>query len=147
MSRRVILIEKPKPNVNLSDLVSWGKPIYVFGPDDRRPSMFAVEEYMQELASALERIDFDPDADIICMTGNLIQVSFLLTAATQLYGQVALLMYHAGDCKYVRRIMTLKGLEDDRTVEDDVDDDAADAPGNVRFPQPTASGNKRQTTD
>ncbi len=118
---RVILIEKPKTNVNLADLSSFGESVLIFDADARRPAMFDVSRYLHSVREGLIRISFDPRTDALCMTGNLIQVTFMVAVATKVYGDVDLLMYSSVDCKYVKRHLSIEingGLKDDKTMQE-----------------------------
>lgn len=116
---KVVMVERPKKkDVDLSGLTEWGEETYLFGADDRRPGVFNPDAYVESLKNALLDLGFDSDVDCLCMTGNMLQVAFALTAAMQLYGGVNMLMYNARECAYVKK--TMKGRKDDRRAEEGV---------------------------
>ena len=71
----------------------------------RRNSPFDTREYEVEVLARLKAENYDPDEDIICLAGKIICVSVLCAAVAREYGAFGALLFDAGGCRYVRRVI------------------------------------------
>ena len=100
---RVFLVERPKANIDVTKAEEFGELNYVFGPDDRRCSVFRTTEFGHEVIARLETAKYDSTVDFFCIAGSMVTVAAALAAMMSRYSVVRVLMYSAPDNRYVKR--------------------------------------------
>lgn len=75
----------------------FGRPIPLLGP--RRPSIHRPKELISEFAKALQDRGYDPEVDVIVLSGRSIYLTLLMRALKP-YEDVKVAMYDAPTCRY-----------------------------------------------
>ena len=103
---RVFLIEPVRNHIDLSSCEHFGEIIYVFqGRDDRRPSLFDVENFGNEVLNRLDRFEFNQETDFLCIAGGIIPIVLLISSVVAIYDQAQLLLFSASEGRYVPRVV------------------------------------------
>lgn len=121
--RRVFLLEEPRGNVNLETAKAFGPIKYVFGPDDRRCSVFKAGEFGHAVVRKLREARFDAVQDRFCLTGALVPVCIAVSAILAEWGMTGLLLWNAPDCCYVDRFVRTVEFTRQDLLRKDKDDD------------------------
>jgi len=100
---RVFLIERLKPNIDVTPARQYGHLTYVFDSEDRRSSVFNCQRFGIELVNRLKALCFDPSTDYLCLAGSLIPVALSLSAIALTWSRVQVLLYSATETRYVIR--------------------------------------------
>jgi hypothetical protein len=103
--RRVFMIERPKQSIDITTAEKFGTFVFIYEHDDRRCSIFSSKEYVSCVIERLKSFKFNPATDFVCITGNLITVTYLVVALIKLYGWFNGLLYHAHENLYVARVI------------------------------------------
>jgi len=101
---KVILIEKPKANIDTSKAKDFGEIEYLFDNAQKRCSAFDTIKYQRYMLKKLEEINFDPDSDFICATGSVLVLTVCLIAIAQRYDRFKALIFSSTESQYVERI-------------------------------------------
>ena len=102
---RVFILEQPKANIDISHAGTFGPITYVFGPKDRRSSVFNVGDYIGDVISSLKRNKFDPNEDFFCLAGSTNPLSLALAGMLEEYSNLKLLIFNASEGRYVEKIL------------------------------------------
>lgn len=78
---------------------------------DERLSPLNPETISQILNAKFESMNFDPDQDFVCMSGNVVVLSVMVAVCANRYGIVPMLIFDARNSRYVTRILELSGKE------------------------------------
>lgn len=107
--RRVFIIERPKPGIDISAAEAYGPLVVVHDPtghgEKRRsfPSVFNMTQYGRSILSRLEEERFDADADYIMATGSAIVVSLTYAVLALKYRMFNVLVYNANESTYIEK--------------------------------------------
>jgi len=99
---RIVLAEKTP--FSLHALQGYGTIVYI--ADYINP--LRVDETVEQIVAFLEK-DFNPEEDFICLTGKVITVSLLLSAAVYKFHSVKALIFDAGASNYKERLIDVRG--------------------------------------
>lgn len=98
-----ILIEPSRKHNGVDKLERFGDVMYLFTEDERRPPIFAVEEYSTTLLKRLDVIGYAPTRDYLVMSGSSNANYILLSTLVAWFGNVKVLMWHSGVADYCER--------------------------------------------
>ena len=101
MSR--VFLPEPAKRFNLAQAKVFGELVYLA---EQRLDPFNVELTLEILTERLSALAFNPEKDLLCMTGNTIILAYSLTAASRLFGSVKLLLFDARTSSYCERVLT-----------------------------------------
>ena len=96
----MIYLAEPNQRYDLTTLEDIGDIVYA-SAEPVNP--FNTERAMTTLRNGLK--DFNPDEDMICLTGNMQTVSMLLAVACRKYDAIRVLLFDARSSNYKERIM------------------------------------------
>lgn len=99
---RVILAEKTS-KYDLSAASTHGVLVAL---SDTQLNPFSPGGAIGIFSHRLKSIGFNPDEDLICLTGSSITVALLLATVAQMYPTFKMLMFHAGTSDYRVRIFS-----------------------------------------
>ena len=104
----VYLIEPSRRPMDLSSAKSFGELVYLFGPDERRASVFQVDQFSDQVIDALQEKNFNYEEDYFCVMGGLLQVTLFGIALGAFAEQnqipyITLLMYNSPHNAYEER--------------------------------------------
>lgn len=114
---RVFLIEEPRANLDVSSAAAFGDLIYLFGPMDRRHSVFNPNAYASDVLAQLAHLQFDYQNDLICVTGSMVPIVLAVLTLAVSYPWLNILFYNASEGQYVARVVDpaeWKGYSDDQ---------------------------------
>ena len=101
---KVILIEKPKPSIDIKKASSFGEFVYLFNGKDRRCSAFDTIKYQREMLRRLKAAEYDPENDYICVAGSVLILAICLVAISQVYDRFKVLLFSSTESRYVERV-------------------------------------------
>ena len=104
---KVFLIEKTKPNIDITEATNFGELEYLFDQNQRRCSAFDTIKYQREMLRRLDAADFDPDNDYICVAGSVLVLSICLIAIAQRYERFKTLLFSSTESKYIERVFDI----------------------------------------
>lgn len=104
---KVFLVERLNKDYDLSTALEYGDLAYFFDVTDRRSSIFQIDKFYEDLSKSFRQKNFRPDIDYFCILGRLITVSVALTALAVKYKTIKVLLYSAGEERYVSRIFSI----------------------------------------
>ena len=104
---RVIVAEQTD-KFDLSEAKAFGDLTFLASEKSLRT--FNVDETVKSLSDGLDSIEFDPEKDCICMSGQSIVLSYLLTIATVKYKKIKILLYDGKHNIYQCRWFSLNGV-------------------------------------
>ena len=90
---KVILAEPIGDRFNLDGAKAHGEIGYV----SEQINPFACETAITKIKNGLKRLEYDPEIDYLCLTGQVLTVAMFLAVAVQEYGEVTVLAFHAKD--------------------------------------------------
>ena len=96
MSSRVVLVE-PVTKFDLSEAERYGT-LTTLSPNLLNP--FDVSGAARMMSHALDHMEFNPDEDYLCLTGNTLTVSVMVAVASQKYRRFQMLMFDARRSEY-----------------------------------------------
>jgi len=99
----VFLLEPPNASLNIECVKQYGTIKYIFGPTDRRCSVFDTEKYSSLIIERLYTLDFNPDVDFFCVCGSLVPLITAVAALISEWGRIRILFYRANESIYVER--------------------------------------------
>lgn len=102
-SPKVFIIEHPRHRVDVSVAEAFGEIVYVFGPNDRRCSVFAHERFGALILDILKKHNFDQDHDSVCVVGAVVMLATAITTIAQNYDKLNLLLFNSVDNSYVKK--------------------------------------------
>lgn len=102
--RPILVMQDQRQKCIDEQLASFGDAHYLFEYRNR-PRAFEAQRCIETMISRLQEINFNPDKDFIVMTGQLIYVSLLLTAAISSYSKLHILIFDAANERYVMRVI------------------------------------------
>lgn len=102
---RVILVERNE-RYDVSSATTFGEILYLC---DRPVNPFNTVGAVELFQERLVQMEYDPEVDYLCMTGQSLTVAMLLGVAVKLYGRVRLLMFHAREREYRERFFAVGG--------------------------------------
>ena len=100
---QVFLVEQTKRSIDVSKSGEYGEIVYVFGPDDRRSSIFQCKQFGTELLGRLTTLGFNYVKDSICIAGSIVPITVALSAMVCSYPSVNVLFYNSSESCYVQR--------------------------------------------
>ena len=104
MRSRVFLVEQPRRrDLDISGLAEFGETTCLFGPSDRRSSIFEARAFCDDVAQQSRRVAFDPANDYYALSGGLAVTCLGLAALLEEYGKIRVLMYDAMRSTYVSK--------------------------------------------
>lgn len=110
---RVIVLQKGH-KLDSSAAEDYGRRIYVL---NNFVDPFDTEKLVNTFHRKLKQISFDPDNDIICLTGPSILLQLFLAVVGSIHKKIKILMFYAPDSKYKLRTLELQnGKRDEETV-------------------------------
>lgn len=104
MARRVIMVQQD-PRYDLSSLEPFGVVEYLL---PRRVFITEVQTNLETLQRAMEQITFDPELDLVCMTGPFVLVGMMMWIIGRKYKSIKVLIFNAPADGYVERAFTLE---------------------------------------
>ena len=112
-----VFLPEPNGRFDLSTAEIFGVIEYL---SERRLDPFNTDTTVDFFKSRLQEVNFDPEIDFICMTGNSLILALMLSVVVSSYYSVKLLMFDAKNSAYRERIIISpclgrKGKEDART--------------------------------
>lgn len=102
MNTRVILAE-PTPRLDLSAAAHHGELTYL---SDTQLNPFSPDGAIGIFKHRLQEIRFDPDVDLICLSGQTLTVALMMMAVANSYPTVKLLMFDARQSSYKIRVVS-----------------------------------------
>ncbi len=103
---RVFFIERPKPSLDIEPAKKFGEISFVFNEGDRRASVFDSESYGRSIVNRLREVEFNPQLDLLCISGKMVPVCIATAAIISAYDTVQVLLYNASLADYVKRTMS-----------------------------------------
>jgi len=100
---KVFLVERPRGTIDLSTTEKYGEIVYIFDHNERRPSLFDVNQFMGAVLQKLKELEYKPEMDYICVTGGMIPVCLMIAALAYEGTEMNLLLYSATESKYIGR--------------------------------------------
>lgn len=97
---RVILAE-PTARFDLSAAERHGELVYL---SSSPLNPFTTEGMIGIFTHRLREIGFNPETDIICLTGQTLTTAIMLAVASSMYSAFKMLMFHAGTSDYRVRV-------------------------------------------
>lgn len=88
---RVFFLEKPRQNVE--EAKEFGAIDFIFPRDAEHASIWKGEEFTADILQRLDELRFDPDADYIAVTGNMVPLTTLIAAVAATWGQFRVLCW------------------------------------------------------
>jgi len=104
MMNKVILFEKPKPNIDISHAATFGELIYLFDSNHRRCSAFNVDLFQETIIKELMELEYDPLQDYICIAGSMLIISLGLVACARIFGDFKVLLFSSTESCYIERV-------------------------------------------
>ena len=111
MRPRVFLIEIPRRPLDTSGAAEFGDIVLIFGPEDRRCSIFDAAEFGNQVLVRLDEMQFNPEHDWLCVAGSMVTTVLVTAAALARYRRLRLLLYNATLGHYVERPITIEEWE------------------------------------
>ena len=115
---RVFLVEEPRRAVDLSTATRYGEVTYIFDGQSRRPSVFDVEGFRSCIIERLDEFRFRPDADVLCIVGNILYTLSVVVAVIELWGFARVLMFDSSTQEYQLRMLGRKQETEDAETEE-----------------------------
>lgn len=100
---RVFILQAPKAHMDLSSCAKYGDIVTLFVDQERRPSVFDTEEFGKEVLQRLEKHNFDPTVDYICVTGAMVALITGLIAIACAYDDFMILLFSSNSVQYVAK--------------------------------------------
>lgn len=97
---RVVVLEPT--NKDLSAAQTHGELVYLFGPQDTRPSIWETDDFMLAVQERLEKINFSADDYLLCV-GHQVPLMTTMHLLSNVYDQYKVLFWHATVQEYVPR--------------------------------------------
>lgn len=86
--------------VDTSACKAHGKPMFVFGRGDRRPSVWE-PAFSRAVLAALDTEGYDPNVDLFCVVGHIVSLTIAIAAITAKHRQFRALQWNAQSREYV----------------------------------------------
>lgn len=102
---RVFVFEKTSREVD--DAKRFGEILYLFkqGIGKQRASIWDVDRLTAQILEQLDRMQFNPEKDYICICGNVVPIAIYLSTVVAEYGAINALLFHTSErCYYERRL-------------------------------------------
>ena len=99
--------------MDLSSAETFGVITYLINSRMRRCSIFNTAEYQRLILQLLRKNDFQSNIDCICVVGSMLNVVVGLTAISQVYPCVAVLLFDSTKNEYVKRHFIQGDLKDE----------------------------------
>lgn len=121
---RVIFIEPPRADVDVSSALRFGDRVDLYPPSRRgrnstpdgeaprpsRPSVMHMEEYATDVLAQLSRIKYDPREDFFVLTGSAMSLCIAFAIITLQHGECRLLVFNASADEYVAKKWSPRAL-------------------------------------
>lgn len=101
-----VIAAEPNNRYNFDSAETYGDLIYL---SDVSLNPFESSKAIGLFSKRLDEIDFDPDSDIICLTGQTIIISLLMSVVAVKYNKFKVLMFDARVSAYKERTILIKG--------------------------------------
>ena len=111
-----ILLEPVKHDIDISTAAAHGEIVFLFNRGDGKPNIFD-DRFQDVIDKRLTEIRYNPDIDYIVISGQMIAIVTMVGLLTAAYGEIRVLVFSAGDRKYVVKTI---GLVDERHTKNDV---------------------------
>ena len=102
-SARVLMLEQR--DSDLSNSLDFGSLVYLFTGNKARASVFDTGKLCNDIADKLQEMSYDPENDLIVLTGPFLAVIILMSTVSNIYGMARVLMFDTGTRKYVERTL------------------------------------------
>jgi hypothetical protein len=100
---QVIALEMTK--YNLEGAEKFGELMYIFPPDESRPSVWT-NQYRLNIEHALDKIlEFDPALDYVLLVGQILPLAILINILSSKYRAFKALVFNAGSREYEAVLM------------------------------------------
>lgn len=100
-----VFVPTSRQRFDVSAAGEHGDVVYIFD-DERWPSLLDVQAVADSIGDILERHDFDPERDILALTGPVLLVAAALTVAVTWEGAARVLVFDAGNERYLERTLS-----------------------------------------
>jgi len=109
---RVIVLQK---NHRLDSVAAeeYGKRIFIL---ENFVDPFDSSKLLRMYHRKLKQINFNPDEDLVCLTGPSILLQLFLAVLSHKYSSLKVLMFNAPDCKYKLRTLEFDNDTENKTV-------------------------------
>ena len=104
MSQTRVFIPEHNARYDPQKAAAYGELIYLM-EDQQNP--FA-DSLLSKYVIALEQVNFDPQRDLICLTGQALICALLLATAIRIHGEVRVLMFDARVSYYRLKVLSLE---------------------------------------
>ena len=101
MSSRVFVFEPTSKD--LGSASNFGKLEYMFDNDERRPSIWEVDQLLDAIDARLDELDFNPEKDFILGAGATMPLMVIMHLLCCKYVTYKVLFWHASVSEYVPR--------------------------------------------
>lgn len=91
---------------DLDGAAEYGQVHYLFQPNsgrNSRSSIWDTENIAEEIIAALNKCNYDPAIDYICISGSIVPLAIYIATVTAEYGRFKALLFDAKDRNYVCR--------------------------------------------
>lgn len=112
---RAFVVEPTKFDISLAE--EFGEVTYIFGPDDRRLSIWDPDFTRQVVDRLVLELEYDPGRDHFVIAGHMVTLTFVVAALVRYVGPFKALLYSAVEQKYVSR--KIGGASADARRDDD----------------------------
>lgn len=121
--KRAFILEPTR--VDVQPVERWGELVYLYGKNDRRPSIFS-PEFVEEAVSRLEELGFDEESDAIVIAGSIAGVAQFVAGVTSQYGFVTGLAFNSTTREYAEVTLGIPPEQDEEVH--DTHEDAVPGP-------------------
>lgn len=97
---RVFFVED-NPRYDISASQSYGEPVFL----SQQINVFNTEYAASVILDNLDEMDFDPETDIICLSGQVLKVALFVAMVVGTYGKVKALMFDSPSHEYRLRVL------------------------------------------
>ena len=106
---RVVLVEETI-KFDLTELQQYGDLHFIYREKEMNPGN--TDLIPKSVADRLDRMQFDPDVDYVCLTGSTLRSAMFFAVVCLIYGDVRILMFDPGQRKYKNRLFKVSNIDD-----------------------------------
>ena len=102
MTARAFAVEQGKQD--LSKAKEYGRIVYLFKADGERSSIWS-NDFPQEVLTALEEYNYDPENDYLIVAGSMVPIALAVGRLVSQFGSIKALLYNSSEGCYISRIL------------------------------------------